>query len=30
MMLGEDSDAGRYWQKVGEDALARGIEGVVM
>ena len=30
MMLGEDNDAGRYWQKVGEEAIARGIEGVVM
>ncbi|SCV74179.1 BQ2448_6611 [Microbotryum intermedium] len=29
MMLGEDSAAGRYWQKVGEEAMARKIEGVV-
>ncbi len=29
MMLGEDSTAGRYWQKVGEEAKARGIKGVV-
>lgn len=29
MMLGEDSTAGRYWQKVGEEALARGVKGVV-
>ncbi|SCZ98968.1 BZ3500_MvSof-1268-A1-R1_Chr3-1g05738 [Microbotryum saponariae] len=29
MMLGEDSSAGRYWQKVGEEAMARKIEGVV-
>ncbi|ORY86669.1 catalytic LigB subunit of aromatic ring-opening dioxygenase, partial [Leucosporidium creatinivorum] len=29
MMLGEDSSAGRYWQLVGEEALKRGVEGVV-
>jgi hypothetical protein len=30
MMLGEDNDAGRYWQAVGEEALERGVKGVVM
>lgn len=28
-MLGEDSTAGRYWQQVGEEAMRRGIKGVV-
>lgn len=29
MMLGEDSSAGRYWEEVGREAMARNIEGVV-
>jgi len=30
MMLGEDSASSRYWEKCGEEALAHGIEHVVM
>jgi len=30
MMLGEDSASARYWEKCGDEALAHGIEHVVM
>lgn len=30
MMLGEDSASARYWERCGEEALAHGIEHVVM
>ena len=30
MMLGEDSASARYWEKCGEEALAHGIEHVVI
>jgi aromatic ring-opening dioxygenase catalytic subunit (LigB family) len=30
MMLGEDSASARYWEKCGDEALAAGIEHVVM
>lgn len=30
MMLGEDSASARYWEECGDEALANGIEHVVM
>ena len=30
MMLGEDSPSARYWKKCGDEALAHGIEHVVI
>jgi hypothetical protein len=30
MMLGEDSASARYWEKCGEEALAHGIEHIIM
>jgi len=30
MMLGEDSASARYWERCGEEAMAHGIEHVVM
>lgn len=30
MMLGEESESADYWKKCGDDALAHGIEGVIM
>jgi hypothetical protein len=29
-MLEADSDAGTYWKKCGDDALARGVKGIVI
>lgn len=30
MMLGEESDSATFWKKAGDEALARGIKGVIM
>lgn len=30
MMLGEEHDSGNYWKKCGEEALANGVEHVVV
>ena len=30
MMLGEESESATYWKKCGDEALANGIEHVVM
>ncbi|KAI6367766.1 hypothetical protein MCOR25_004842 [Pyricularia grisea] len=30
MMLGEESESADYWKKAGDDALAKGIKGIVM
>ena len=30
MMLGEESESADYWKKAGDEALARGIKGVIM
>lgn len=30
MMLGEDSNSARYWEKMGDLALANGLEHVIM
>jgi hypothetical protein len=30
MMLGEESESADYWKKCGDEALARGIKGVIM
>jgi len=30
MMLGEESESAEYWKKCGDEALQRGIKGVIM